>query len=186
MAARTGMVNLIGRWRRMVDDAGTAVWTDDQAQQLLDGQRVDFWREALQPIATGPAANIYQVYRARYRDLESATSGTMVWRVYDGAGATIGTADYSADYNLGVLTFTADQAGSARYLDGRAFDLNAAAASAWRERAALSASLYNFQADDGRYDRAQWFEHCVKMADYFAALANGGMAVALMDRSDLA
>lgn len=186
MAARTGMAGLISRWRRLVDDPESEVWTDDQAQQILDGQRVDFWREPLQPIATGPSANIYQVYRSRYRDMESAASGTMVWRVYDGAGATIGTAAYTTDYNLGVLMFAADQAGSARYLDGRTFDLNAAAASAWRERAAVTARLYTFQADGGRYERSQWFEHCVKMADYFGALANGGMAVSVLDRTDVA
>jgi len=187
MAARTGMANLISRWRRMVDDTGTATWSDDQAQQILDVNRTDFWWDSMAPAPEkSGGSTIYTTYLLRRQNLEESSSGSAYWRVFDGAGMTIGTANYAVDYLTGIITFASDQMGSARFLTGRAFDLNGAAASAWRERAALSASLYNFQADGGRYDRAQWFEHCVKMAEYYGNLARGGMTVSVLDRSDLA
>lgn len=187
MAARAGMVNLISRWRRMVDDAGTAVWSDDAAQQILDANRITFWTD---PVAPRPehvdGSTSYTVYALRRRNLEELTSGSACWRLFDGTGATIGTADYSVDYLVGVVTFAADQAGSARYLNGREYDLNGAAADAWRERAAGKAGSYDFQADGGRFDRSQWFDHCIKLADYYGNLAHGGMAVSLLERSDVA
>lgn len=187
MAVRTGMANLISRWRRMVDDAGTAVWTDEQAQQILDVNREDFWWDSMTPVPEqSGGSTVYTVYLLRRQNLEELSSGSAYWRVFDGAGTTIGTAGYAVDYLTGIITFTADQMGSARFLTGRAFDLYGAAADAWRERAASKASAYNFQADGGRFDRAQWFEHCLKMAEYYGNLVHGGMTVSVLDRSDVA
>ena len=75
---------------------------------------------------------------------------------------------------------------ASRYLNGREYDLNGAAADAWRERAAGKAGSYDFQADGGRFYRSQWFDHCIKLADYYGNLAHGGMAVSLLERSDVA
>lgn len=187
MTVRTGMANLISRWRRMVDDPGTTVWTDEQAQQILDVNRADFWWDSMMPVPEqSGGSTVYTVYRLSRQNLEELTSGSVYWRVLDGAGTTIGTANYAVDYLTGIITFASDQMGSARFLTGRAFDLNGAAADAWRERAASKASAYNFQADGGRFDRAQWFEHCLKMAEYYGNLAHGGMTVGFLDRSDVA
>ena len=187
MAARTGMANLISRWRRMVDDTGTATWSDDQAQQILDVNRTDFWWDSMAPVPEqSGGSTIYMTYLLRRQNLEELSSGSVYWRVFDGAGTTIGTANYAVDYLTGIITFASDQMGSARFLTGRAFDLNGAAADAWRERAASKASTYNFQADGGRFDRAQWFDHCLKMAEYYGNMAHGGMTVSLLARSDVA
>ena len=171
MPARSGMSNLISRWRRLVDDAGSSTWTDDQAQQLLDMNRIDFWQEPLTvvPLESGGSV-IYTVYQSEYMNLEEATSGTSAWRVYDSNGTVVGTATYSVDYIRGIITFTADQGGSARYLDGRSYDLNGAAADAWRERAASQANDYDFQADGARFSRGQWFDHCMSIADRYDML----------------
>ena len=187
MAARTGMANLISRWRRMVDDSGTVTWSDDQAQQILDVTRADFWWDSMAPVPEqSGGSTVYTVYLLRRQNLEELSSGSVYWRVFDGSGTTIGTTSYSVDYLTGIITFTADQMGSARFLTGRAFDLYGAAADAWRERAASKASAYNFAADGGRFDRSQWFEHCLKMAEYYGSLAHGGMTVSLLVRSDVA
>ena len=173
MAARSGMSNLITRLRRLVADAGTAQWDEDALQQLLDTNRVELVQWPLDPDARQIGVNsvVYTLYRVPgdVADFEEATSGTTAWRVFDSAGTDIGTADYSVDYQRGLVTFSADQVGSARYLDARAYDLNAAAALAWRERAADTSDKYTFQADGASFNRSDWFDHCVKMAEGFEA-----------------
>ena len=166
--ARSGMSNLITRWRRMVDDAGTAVWSDDQAQGLLDDHRVTIYGDRLDSIAQDTGASVtYKVYHSRYGNMEELSSGSEVWRLFYAQGSTIGTAAYTADYQSGVVSFTADQMGSARYLDFRAYDLAGAAADAWRERAGLQAGRFDFEADGGSFKRSQWFDHCMKMATMY-------------------
>ena len=69
--ARQGMVSLISRWRRLVDDAGTVVWTDDTAQTLLDGFRVDVWGEVLTYIPQYVnATTVYKLYASKYNNLD--------------------------------------------------------------------------------------------------------------------
>ena len=193
MTARTGMTTLISRWRRLVDDAGTAVWTDDNAQQMLDGFRVDVWSEVLTYIPQYVnATTVYKLYASKYNNLEAVASGTTVFRVFDANGLLQGTADWSADYQRGLVTFTTDQAGSARYLDARAYNLNAAAAQGWRERAALTSGYYAFETDGQVFNREQYFEHRQEMAVHFDALAGygadsagGGGNVTYLDRTDI-
>lgn len=189
MAARTGMATLITRWRDLVADSGTAVWTDDEAQTILDSYRVDLYRRELVPVPANIGGTTqYLTHRVGYGDLETVASGTAYWQVWDANGSAIGTASYSADYQLGIVTFTADTKGSARYLDARSFDLNGAAAHGWRELAASKASLYKFSADGASYDRNQWFDHCMIMAAHYDRMATTGiaaMSVTMMGRSDL-
>ena len=181
--ARSGMSNLITRWRRMVDDAGTAVWSDDQAQQLLDDNRVTVYAESLTAIAQDIGSTVYLVYYSRYGNQEEIASGTAVWRLFDANGSTVGTANYSTDYQRGIVTFTADQMGSARYLDFRAYDLAGAAADAWRQRAGMQADGYDFSADGATFNRSQWFKHCHDMAATYDR--QRVTTVSLMTRSDL-
>lgn len=181
--ARAGMSNLISRWRRMVDDAGTAVWSDDQAQELLDDNRVTVYSESLASIAQDIGSTVYLVYYSRYSNHEELASGTTVWRLFDANGSTIGTANYSVDYQRGVVTFAADQQGSARYLDARSYDLAGAAADAWRQRAAMQADGYDFSADGASFNRSQWFKHCQQMAEGYDR--QRVTTVSLMTRSDL-
>lgn len=168
--ARAGMNNLLARLRQLVDDAGTATWSDDELQDKLDGCRVEFYDEPL--LAEPEDADsdvVYLYYSSRWKDLEEAASGSTAWRVYDAAGSTIGTADYTVNYRSGLVTFAADQGGSARYLHGRSYDLACAAAECWTELAAGEAGHYDFTADGGKFARSQWFKHCREMADYYTA-----------------
>lgn len=49
------------------------------------------------------------------------------------------------------------------------YDLNAAAADIWGEKAAALQGQYDFSADGGSYSRGQQYEQAVKMANYYAA-----------------
>lgn len=47
------------------------------------------------------------------------------------------------------------------------YDLNAAAAEIWQEKAATLAALYDFKADGGDYSRSQAYEQAQKQARYY-------------------
>lgn len=184
MAARSGMAELITQFRAMVDDAGTAAFTDDRAQQILDNHRQDVYMHPLtvtaQQVALGTVE--YHVYTGAYRDLEGTASGTAAFRLYDSQGSVL-TSGYTADVQRGVFTFTANQAGSARYLDARSYDLAGAAAEGWRQRAASQAGGYDFRVEGRAYTRSQWFAHCKQMASLYASQARPSQTV--IERGDM-
>lgn len=53
------------------------------------------------------------------------------------------------------------------------YDLNAAAADVWEEKAAVPAADYDFSADGGRYSRSQVYEQAMKQARYYRARRSG-------------
>lgn len=184
MAARSGMANLITQFRSLVDDAGTAVFSDDRAQEILDYRRIDFYQDALvvtpQQIAAGTVG--YHVFTSAYANLEGTASGTVAFRLYDSNGSVI-TSGYTADMQRGRFTFTANQAGSARYVDGRSYDLYAAVADGWRQRASIQASGYDFRVEGRQYSRSQWFKHCVDLATFYEKM--GRPTQATIERGDM-
>jgi hypothetical protein len=52
------------------------------------------------------------------------------------------------------------------------YDLNAAAADIWEEKAAVLAQDYDFNADGGRYSRSQAYEQAMKQARYYRSRRN--------------
>lgn len=188
MAARSGMSELISRFRYGVNDSGTAYFQDDRIQQILDGHRTDFYQEPLavssQQIALGTV--VYTVYTSNYRNIEGTASGTAVFRLYDSSGSVIASG-YTFDAINGRFDFTTDQAGSARYLNGRTYDLNGAIADGWRELAGMQSGAYDFRVEGRQYTRSQWFEHCMKMAEMWQAQSTGSGAwgsTGTIERSD--
>lgn len=49
------------------------------------------------------------------------------------------------------------------------YDLNAAAAQIWQEKAAVPAADFDYSADGGNYSRSQVFEQAMKQARYYGA-----------------
>ena len=188
MAARSGMTDLISRWRRMVDDAGTAVWSDDVAQQILDQNAVRLLHHAISPEPWYRPSNTvdYRLYHVGYRDMEGSASGTAYWYVYDADGNAAPT--NTPDFSKGEILFAADTDGATYYVTAYSYDLDLAAAAAWRERAGMQADGYDFSADGASYSRSQWFAHCQRMADMYAARGGstrtGKSAVIGIDRAD--
>ena len=188
MAARSGMTSLISRWRRMVDDAGTAVWSDDVAQQILDQHAVRLLHHPISPETWYRPSNTtaYQLYSVGYRDLEGSASGSAQWYVYDGDGNA--APSNTPDFSKGEILFAADTDGATYYVTAYSYDLDLAAATAWRERAGMQADGYDFSADGASYSRSQWFQHCQQMADMYAARGGstrtGRTAAIRLDRAD--
>lgn len=55
------------------------------------------------------------------------------------------------------------------------WDLDAAAAEAWRRKAGLAAARFNFAEDGQRFDRAQIYAHCLKQAEQYARRSMGSI-----------
>jgi len=162
------MSDIILELRGAIDDATSAVWTDDELQDVLDQHRLRVWREPMEMERTLVSASDYEykVYHSRWRNFESG--GTAYFQVEGADGTQRGTADYTVNYIAGVVSMTADQEGSALYLSGWSYDLNAAAADCWRQRASKVSSYYDVQADGHRLSRSQWFAHCRDLAQMYA------------------
>ena len=189
MAARTGMTDIILALRGMVDAGtadytlGTAVyWDDDQMQIILDRNRMDFYREELVSRIdyVGSGTIEYKEYRSQFQNIES---GTAVFNLELATGVAAGTADYGVNYTDGVVTFDADQGGTAWFLSAKTYKLEAAAADIWRMKAAQSAKLYDVQTDGHRLSRSQIAEHCQKMATYYESFTE--VSFADIYRSDM-
>lgn len=176
---RAGMLDLIGQLRGLTDAgyddfrvAGVPYWSDKQLQDFLDRHRIDFIEEPLEAMQQNRSGTAYYLeYRSQYGNLEGVDSGTSVFKLDDAAGTNLGTSLWSADYTRGVVTFNADTQGSALYLTGRSYDLNAAAADIWRSKAANAAKMYNFSADGQSFSRQQYMQNCLSMAQYYEGMA---------------
>lgn len=169
--ARSGLADLIARLRDMAN-VGTADWSDDELQAVLDRYRLDVHREELivQPSYNGGAA-LYYDYYSRYGNFEATDGGTAIFVVEDSTGAKKGTADWTANYINGHISFSVDQAGAIIYLTGRSYDLNGAAAQVWRQQAGKQAPKYSYGGDGKTFSRSDWFKHCMEMAAYYDRLS---------------
>ena len=196
MTARTGLSSLITELRGMTE-AGTAdytvtsstFWSDDQLQDILDIHRQDVIHEQLQPypvqVAGGSVS--YKDYRSSFGYYEATTGGTAVFYVQDPTGATVGTANYTPDYRRGVVLFSANQFGTAYYLTGSSYDLNASAADVWRRKAAhVAPTSFDFSTDNHSISRSQVYAHALEMADYFENKSGNAVQSVQMYRSDVA
>lgn len=157
--ARATMAALITRVRGLVGDPPglSTVFSDAEVQDVLDRHRMDVVHEPLAPDEdwAGAGAVRWTVYRSRWRHFEATDGGSAVFVVEDGIGDNLGTAAWSADYQRGMVTFAADQGGTALYLTGRSYDPHGAAAELLEEWAAKVAVDFDFQADGQRFDRSQ-------------------------------
>jgi hypothetical protein len=156
--------------------ASVAHWTDDQLQTILDRNRMDVVDERLQPVTeynSGGTA-VYQRYQSGYRNFEATDGGTAVYFLRTNAGARVGTASYTPDYPSGRNDFAATTGGSVFYLTGRSYDLNAAAAQVWDQKAGFEAGRYDFTADGASFKVSQAAAGFRGMAAYYRGLAQFG------------
>jgi hypothetical protein len=157
------MTNLVNRLRAL-SNAGTAnytagtitYWTDDHLQDVLGRHETWVVEDMLTwiPQNIGGTAN-YLTAQGRYKDLEEAESGTARWQIRSSVGVAEGTANYTADYVQGRVTWSTDQGGTAYMLTGYSYDLYAAAVDVLEQTLAYSHLWYDFSADNQSFDRSQ-------------------------------
>ena len=190
---RTTMAAIINRLRSMTNTSlidytqstGQVFWDDQHLNDILDQYRVDVYREALQPdaVMTSGGTAEYRIYNAMESNWETSDGGTAVFYVQDNNWATVAGSLYAADYIRGRVTFTTNTLGSAYFLTGSTYDLPAAAADVWRQKAAHFSEHVSFSADGMSINRQQLISNCLMMADKYAAQT--GAMVATIYRSDV-
>ena len=158
--ARTTLSSLLTTLREWINDpAGTAqVFSDDALQRHLDANRSDIYREELTavPAYIGGGSIAYYEYRSCHQWFETTQAGTAVFQVQDSIGTTRGTATWAdVDYQLGRVTLTTDQAGTALYLTGRSYDMYGGAADALTDWAQKVALQFDFSSDQQSFSRSQ-------------------------------
>lgn len=198
MAARVGMGELIQRVRDLTS-AGRAdyaigavtYWSDDHIQSALDRNRVEIVDEPLRPVVTyaSDGAAEYRTYESQFRSMEETTGGTAIWYLRDSTGARVGTALYTPDYELGRVVFHASvTGGSVLYLNARAYDVYAAAADIWRQKAAHVADRIDFTADGASFKASQLvaqYERQAAACERRASFGVTGVNSATMIRDDV-
>lgn len=194
MVARTGMSNLLSALRGMTN-AGTAdftigttaYWSDDQLQTICDRYATPIRDEHLKAISsmnTGGAISYFD-YQSNSRYYEATTGGTAVFIIRDTTGAIIPSTNWSADYERGAIAFTADTLGVPYYLTGRSYDLNAAAADIWYQKAAHASEMIDFDTDNHKIKRSHIVAAMMKMAQKYEAMATFSSSPVEMVRGDL-
>lgn len=191
MAARTTMSDLIAYVRRetgagtaAVTVAGVSYFADTDLQDYLDRHRCRHDFMPLLPIekySAGGSISWYE-YQACEGMLEKTDGGTALFVVQDSTGAVIGTADYSVDYQVGLVTFTANQGGSARYLTARSYDVPGACADvldAWATNLSLQ---FGFSSDGQTFQRQQQADMLRRAAQDFRRRARP--TVGRLERTD--
>ncbi len=144
--SRAGMANLITTARNMAGGPGTADvtdgvgvnwWSDDQIEEILDDYSARHRRVELVPVPEYSAGDtVYTEYQIppplKWFEEDDASSD---WDVKDSDGNA--APSHTVNYRAGYITFAADTAGSAYYLDCDTFDMYRAVAEIWKRRAGL-------------------------------------------------
>ena len=172
------MDGIITRLRRMVE-AGTAdytlgdeiYWDDEHLQDELDREKTLAIEVMLAPVPQFvEGVTVYHIYKmpSRIVPFEQPAGGTTVFKVTDGGGTAISTAEFTVDEWAGQLRFTANQDGSARYWTGYYYDLNRVAEAVWNQKAAHAWTAIDFSADGQRFTRSALYAHAVQMRNEYS------------------
>lgn len=177
MTVRTTLYEVIQKLRdRIGDTASTPVFTDNELQAVLDGQRVDVRYLELLPVPTIAAGGV-----VTYLDYWTppAYRGVM-WD----AGEVLQDGSYNvlsatADRENGRWQFAAHQDAPV-WLTGTAYNMPAAAADALERWAAKLKFDFDFSADGASYQRSQKIRALLELARQMRAMAPAGVAQMLV------
>lgn len=141
----------------------TTFISDEEIQYLLDQHALDVRYQAMTAVPTYGAGGTvtYTEYLTGYSSWEESPT------IYDSTYAAQGTADYTFDATVGVVTFDADTVGAVRLITGRVYDLHAVAAEIWTRRAAQNAMKFDVSTDNHSLSRSQIVKQCNDMARTF-------------------
>jgi hypothetical protein len=190
--ARSGMADIIAELR-MLASAGTAdyslagadFWSDSQLQDILDRNA---WKMEASPMTYAETyidgGVEYLNYYIGRGYIEQSTGGTAIFIVMDNEWNTVSAGDYSVDYNVGQVTFSADTEGAVYLVTCVSYDMNASAAQVWRKKASHYHSAVDFSTDNHSIKREQMYKHCLEQAEYFESIAYGAGSSADLVRSD--
>jgi hypothetical protein len=171
-AVRATITHLIGELRSMIDAGsndytigGVPYWTDKQIQNTLDLHREYVNFETIEGLQNNGTLITYTMF----------PTGKLWWEdtaiIQEAGGGTLSGTLYSMNLLDGLVTFNANQGGSARYITGYSYNLYAAAADIWRKKAGHYAGAYDFSTDNHSLKRSQLMAQARTMASQFNDLA---------------
>lgn len=176
--ARISMNTLIARLRGFASASadeltinGTAYFTDDQLQAVLESHSDYHNRVAVYPI--GEYTNgemLYTRYPLPYFLIwaEGAGDGS-AWRLTDGTGANAPTHTFNMEARQ--IIFSSPTDGRTYYLSATVYDLHAAAADVWRQKMAHASQRVSFSVDGQAVSASDYHAHCARMVAYYDGLA---------------
>lgn len=179
---RTTMTSLVGTLRGMCNSGtadytlGTvAYWSDDQLQTALDRYAKQVRDEPLDsyPVNISGTANWYD-YQSKSRWFETTNGGTATFIIRNSLGSAIASG-YTPNYETGLITFSTDQSGTAYYLTATSYDVYAAAADVWYQKAAHASEAIDFSTMNHSIKRSHVAALAMKMAQRYEALASTPM-----------
>jgi len=185
-ASRAGMNTLVATLRGMTDAGandytvgGLRYWSDDQLEEYIDRYQSIYDFVDMSSLAQRSGSSyVYKIFTTGVKNWESPPV------IMDSAGSVIASG-YAFDSARGMCTFTADQAGSARYISGTAYNLNAAAADVWRLKYGHYAGAYDVVTDNHNLKRSQLMAQAKQMIAYYSFMAAGsGGGQIDIERSD--
>jgi len=170
--ARASLGWLISELRRMANDTGEDVWTDNELQKILDRNRVHIRRELLQEDVDE------ERFFSRFSNLEGtyaySTEANAEWddnadiiKIWDSDSGDA-TAIVPDNWNLvdGTFTFDSEQ-DDACYLDAISYNLNGAAAECFEQLAADRTRAHQWARGGASHTVTSFLE----LAKYFRSLA---------------
>lgn len=166
--ARATMAALIADLRAKVN--GDATFTDDDLERLLDAHAMSV------DIRLEPRPPFYREHRAPVAPWEE---GALVYIGY-AEELELGT-DYTIDLLRGIVTTPAAEHRSI-FIQGTAYDLNAAAADGWERIAGRHVGEFDFSANEASHRRSQTHEQALRQAETFRGRA--WARTSTVDRAD--
>ena len=148
MTVRTSMTSLITKLRQMSNDTDSALFTDQELQDVLDQNAYVAEYEPLNTLSTILPGGVveYKEFQADHLFFEDDT-------ILTDATFTEVTPD-TTDYNLAYFTFTTTQT-IPLLIYGWYYDMNNSAAEIWELKSAKYADTFDFSVDGGQYQLSQ-------------------------------
>jgi len=177
MALRDGMGTMVMRLRRMTQAgtadytlAGTSYWSDAQLQDVLDRHVLvlNFAQMTARPEWNNGTLEWHDYYTPRkLGNLEESGSGTQYFSIEDSAGNEASIADFEiSDYAGGWFRRTADTLGTQYQIKARSYNLHAAAAEVWEDKAANAWEMVDVRSDGEGLSLSQMQKHAMDQAKY--------------------
>lgn len=161
---------------------GTNYWTDAQLHGVLDRYKREVYQRELKPISEN-IAGVLSTTRYKIGNTDIESTGSMV--LYDNAYNVI-TTGFTVDYAQGLIIFNANTNGLTYFASYRTYDLNAAAADIWYQKAAHASELVDHETDNHKIKRSHVSTAMLKMAQKYEAMASVSISSQVeMVRGDL-
>lgn len=180
MTVRSGLTDYVSQFRSYVQESGTAIFSDDRIQQILDSNSEYFTQNQLfsHPQHLNGSV-VYYDYSIDKVWLEgTATTSNKIFNL-NGSVVT----NYTSDFVNGRFIFDVNTRGTAYYMTGRSFNFFAAVSQGWKEKAAYYATQFDFKVEGRDYKKSQVIQQCKEMANLYSSQAS--VVQHNLDRGDM-